>query len=126
STRPKSGFVPNGSLDRRPAGADQTAAPGASSPSRRPSSASEPLELHVLDARLAEGSRLRGYVPEEKREELFFLIAKVDTLFVPEELPGSPWPPQAEPKHLRPRQHAADALPARVQRDGRARAGSGR
>jgi len=25
-------------------------------------------------------------VPEEKREELFFLIAKVDTLFVPEEL----------------------------------------
>src|SRR5436190_1878523 len=63
STRPNSGFVPNGSLDRRPAGADQTAAPDASSPSRRPSSASEPLELHVLDARLAEGSRLRGYVP---------------------------------------------------------------
>ena len=25
-------------------------------------------------------------MPEEKREELFFLIAKVDTLFVPEEL----------------------------------------
>jgi len=25
-------------------------------------------------------------VPEEKREELFFLIPKVDTLFVPEEL----------------------------------------
>jgi len=25
-------------------------------------------------------------VPEEKRETLFFLIAKVDTLFVPEEL----------------------------------------
>jgi len=49
--------------------------------------ASEPLELHVLDACLAEGSRLRRYVPEEKREELFFLIAKVDTLFVPEELP---------------------------------------
>jgi hypothetical protein len=40
-------------------------------------SASEPLELHVLDACLAEGSRLRGDVPEEKREELFFLIAKV-------------------------------------------------
>ena len=49
--------------------------------------ASEPLELHVLDACLAEGSRLRGDVLEEKREELFFLIAKVDTLFVPEELP---------------------------------------
>jgi hypothetical protein len=29
---------------------------------------------------------LRRDVPEEKREELFFLIAKVDTLFVPEEL----------------------------------------
>jgi hypothetical protein len=39
-----------------------------------------------LEARLAEGSRLRRDVPEEKREELFFLIAKVDTLFVPEEL----------------------------------------
>jgi hypothetical protein len=36
--------------------------------------------------RLAEGSRLRLDVPEQKREELFFLIAKVDTLFVPEEL----------------------------------------
>jgi len=48
--------------------------------------ASEPFELHVLDAGLGEGSRLRGDVPEEKREELFFLIAKVDTLFVPEEL----------------------------------------
>jgi hypothetical protein len=48
--------------------------------------ASEPFELHVLDACLAEGSRLRRDVPEEKREELFFLIAKVDTLFVPEEL----------------------------------------
>jgi hypothetical protein len=48
--------------------------------------ASEPLELHVLDACLAEGSRLRGDVPEEKREELFFLIPQVDTLFVPEEL----------------------------------------
>jgi hypothetical protein len=48
--------------------------------------ASEPLELHVLDACLAEGSRLRPDVPEEKREELFFLIAKMDTLFVPEEL----------------------------------------
>jgi hypothetical protein len=48
--------------------------------------ASEPLELHVLDACLAEGSRLRRDVPEEKREEFFFLIAKVDTLFVPEEL----------------------------------------
>jgi hypothetical protein len=48
--------------------------------------ASKPLELHVLDACLAEGSRLRPDVPEEKREELFFLIPKVDTLFVPEEL----------------------------------------
>src|SRR6266705_1939210 len=52
--------------------------------------ASEPLELHVLDACLAEGSRLRLDVPEEKREELFFLIPKVDTLFVPEELPEFP------------------------------------
>jgi hypothetical protein len=49
--------------------------------------ASETLELDVLDACLAEGSRLRRDVPEEKREELFFLIPKVDTLFVPEELP---------------------------------------
>jgi len=48
--------------------------------------ASEPLELHVLDARLAEESRLRLDAPEQKREELFFLIPKVDTLFVPEEL----------------------------------------
>ena len=48
--------------------------------------ASEPLELHVLDACLAEGSRLRRDVSEEKREELFFLIAKVETLFCPEEL----------------------------------------
>jgi len=48
--------------------------------------ASEPLELHVLDACLAEGSRLRLDVSEEKREELFFLIPKVDTLLVPEEL----------------------------------------
>jgi hypothetical protein len=48
--------------------------------------ASEPLELHVLEACLAERGRLRGDVPEEKREEFFFLIAKVDTLFVPEEL----------------------------------------
>jgi hypothetical protein len=48
--------------------------------------ASEPLELHVVDACLAEGSRLRLDVPEQKREELFFLIPKVDTLFVPEEL----------------------------------------
>ena len=39
-----------------------------------------------MDACLAEGSRLRRDVPEEKREELFFLIPKVDTLFVPEEL----------------------------------------
>jgi len=46
----------------------------------------EPLELHVLDACLAEESRLRLNVPEQKREKLFFLIAKVDTLFVPEEL----------------------------------------
>jgi hypothetical protein len=48
--------------------------------------ASEPLELYVLEACLAEESRLRPDVPEEKREELFFLIPKVDTLFVPEEL----------------------------------------
>src|SRR2546430_17338140 len=48
--------------------------------------ASEPLQLHVLDACLAEESRLRLHVPEQKREELFFLIPKVDTLFVPEEL----------------------------------------
>jgi hypothetical protein len=48
--------------------------------------ASEPFELHVVDACLAEGSGLRLDVPEEKREELFFLIPKVDTLFVPEEL----------------------------------------
>ena len=52
--------------------------------------ASEPFELHVLDACLAKESRLRQDVPEEKREELFFLIAKVDTLFVPEELPEFP------------------------------------
>ena len=52
--------------------------------------ASEPLELHVLDACLAKESRLRRDVPEQKREELFFLIAKVDTLFVPEELPEFP------------------------------------
>jgi hypothetical protein len=48
--------------------------------------ASEPLELHVLDACLAEESRLRLHVPEQKREELFFLIPKVETLVVPEEL----------------------------------------
>src|SRR5512132_1597750 len=48
--------------------------------------ASEALELHVLDACLAEGSRLRLDVPEEQREELFFLTPKVETLFVPEEL----------------------------------------
>jgi hypothetical protein len=48
--------------------------------------ASEPLKLHVLDACLAEESRLRPDVPQEKREELFFLIPKVDTLFVLEEL----------------------------------------
>ena len=52
--------------------------------------ASEPLELHVLEACLAEGGRLRRDVPEEKREELLFLIAKVDTLFVSEELPEVP------------------------------------
>jgi len=52
--------------------------------------ASEPLELYVLDACLAEEGRLRRDVPEEKREELFFLISKVDTLFVPEELPELP------------------------------------
>jgi hypothetical protein len=43
-----------------------------------------------LDACLAEGSRLRPDVPEEKREELFFLIPQVDTLFVPEELDEVP------------------------------------
>jgi hypothetical protein len=48
--------------------------------------ASEPLKLQVLDTCLAEESRLRLHVPEEKREELFLLIPKVDTLFVPEEL----------------------------------------
>jgi hypothetical protein len=48
--------------------------------------AGEPLELHVLDACLAEGSRLRLDVPEEKREELVFLSPKVDTLFAPESL----------------------------------------
>jgi hypothetical protein len=48
--------------------------------------ASEPLELHVLDACLAEESRLRPHVPEQKRKELFFLIPKVETLFAPEEL----------------------------------------
>ena len=52
--------------------------------------ASEPLELHVLGACLAEGSRLRLDVPEQKREELFFLIPKVDTLVVPEELDEFP------------------------------------
>ena len=52
--------------------------------------ASEPRELHVLDKCLAEGSRLRRDVPEEKREQLFFLIPEVDTLFVPEELPELP------------------------------------
>ena len=40
----------------------------------------------MLAACLAEESRLRLDVPEQKREELFFLVAKVDTLFVPEEL----------------------------------------
>jgi hypothetical protein len=44
----------------------------------------------VLDACLAKESGLRGDVPEKEREELFFLIAKVDTLFVPEELPEVP------------------------------------
>jgi hypothetical protein len=50
------------------------------------SSLREPLGLHVLGACLAQRSRLRRDVPEQKREQLFFLIAKVDTLFVPEEL----------------------------------------
>jgi hypothetical protein len=40
--------------------------------------------------------------------------------------PRTPSPPPAEPKHLRPRQQGAAAVPARVHRDGRARAGSGR
>jgi hypothetical protein len=43
-----------------------------------------------LDACLAEGNRLQRDVPEEKREEFFFLIPKVDTLFVPEELAEVP------------------------------------
>jgi hypothetical protein len=49
----------------------------------------------VLDTCIAEGSRLRPDVPEEKREELFFLILKVDTLFVPEEL--HEFPGRSEP-----------------------------
>ncbi len=57
--------------------------------------ASEPLQLHVLDASLAQGSRLRGDVPQEKREELFFLIPKVDTFFIPEELHKFPRRPKA-------------------------------
>jgi hypothetical protein len=69
----------------------------------------EPLELHVLEACLAKESRLRLDVPEEKREELFFLIPKVDTLFVPEELHEPPGRPPAEPKRLRPRQHGSIA-----------------
>jgi hypothetical protein len=48
--------------------------------------ASEPFELHVLDACLAEWSRLRLDVSEKEREVLFFLSPKVDTLVVPEEL----------------------------------------
>jgi hypothetical protein len=43
-----------------------------------------------LDACLAKESRLRRDVPQKKREELFFLIPKVDTLFIPEELPEFP------------------------------------
>jgi hypothetical protein len=39
----------------------------------------------VLEACLAEGSGLRPDVPEEKREEPFFLIPQVGTLFLPEE-----------------------------------------
>src|SRR3990172_1513142 len=60
----------------------------------------EPLELHVLDACLAKESRLRRDVPEEKREELFFLIPQVNTLFVPEELhevPGRSKPSRSIP-----------------------------
>jgi hypothetical protein len=49
--------------------------------------ASEPLELYVLDACLAEESRQQRDVPEEKREELFLLFPKVYALFVPEEVP---------------------------------------
>jgi hypothetical protein len=52
--------------------------------------ASAALELHMLEACLAEGSRLRPDVPEEEREQLFFLIVKVETLFVPEELDEFP------------------------------------
>jgi hypothetical protein len=40
----------------------------------------------MLDACLAERSRLRRDVPEENRKELLFLIPKMDTLLVPEEL----------------------------------------
>jgi len=64
--------------------------------------ASEPLELHVLDACLAEECRLRLDVLEDKREELFFLLAKVDTLFVPEELhefPGGREPSRSISAH---------------------------
>jgi len=59
----------------------------------------------VLDACLAEGSRLRRDVPEEKRKELFFLIPKVDTLFVPKELPEVPGrsaTPRPQPEDPRP------------------------
>jgi hypothetical protein len=38
--------------------------------------ASEALELHVW-TRASRGSRLRPDVPDEKREQLFFLIAQV-------------------------------------------------
>jgi hypothetical protein len=52
--------------------------------------ASEPLELHVLDACLAEGSRLRRDVPEEKREELFFLKNSTNALAAASRAEASP------------------------------------
>jgi hypothetical protein len=77
--------------------------------------ASEPLELHVLDACLAERSRLRLDVSEAKREELFFLTAKVDTLFVPEELdefPGAASRAEASPSAAARRSRNACTSPS--------------
>jgi len=77
--------------------------------------ASEPLKLYVLEACLAEESRLRLNVPEEKREELFFLIAKVDTLFVPEELhelPGGREPSRSIPSAAARRSRTACTSPS--------------
>jgi hypothetical protein len=77
--------------------------------------ASEPLELQVLDACLAEGSRLRPDVPEEKREELFLLSPQVDTLVVPEELhefPGRREPSEASPSAAARRSRTACTSPS--------------